>query len=158
MPEVVRTHGGMPDWCLLGIGTNDGKLALYWPYTSEINGERFLTRFIVVRNPWFSVDITRISMPDDDKRMWPHDHSRTFWSWKFGSYDEWVYSDPSDLSKRKLRRHPKFSLHRLRHTEAHSITRVSPGLVTVLFLGRKRQKSSYWTPKGKRSIGMKVDQ
>jgi hypothetical protein len=155
---VTRTHGGMPNWCLLGVGLVDRKPRLFWPYTSSIGAKRFLTRFIIVRNPLFSVDVTRIHMPDDSEREWPHDHSRDFWSFKAGWYEEWVYGNPDNLEDRILRKHSRFSVHRLRHTQAHSITRVSPRLVTVLFLGRSRQKSNYWTPSGFQTIGMKVDQ
>ena len=156
--KVVRKHGGMPNWALLGVGIDaEGKTRLYWPYTSEIDGERFLTRFMVLRTPWVSLDITRIGMADD-QREYPHDHSRTFRSLKFGWYEEDVYYDRDDLTKMEHKRHGRFSIHRLKYTEAHSITRVSPKLVTVLFLGRQRQKSNYWTPKGLQTIGMAVDQ
>jgi hypothetical protein len=158
MPEVSRTHGGMPAWAFLGAGYDGEKLRLYWPYKSEIAGKRFLTRLIVVRCRWFALDITRIHMPDDGEREWPHDHSRDFWSWKTGCYEEWVYDNPDDLSSRQLRHNRRFTIHSLRHTQAHSITRVSPRLVTVMFLGPKKQKSSYWTPDGKQPTGMKVDQ
>lgn len=155
--KVTRTHGGMPEWCLLGVGVQDGKPALYWPYTSDIDKKRFLTRFIILRTPLASIDVTRISMADDD-RPFPHDHSRSFVSWKWGSYKEWVYYNPDDLTQRRFREHGRFSFHQLRYTQAHSITEVSPGLVTVLFLWRKRGKSNYWTPDGLQTIGMKVDQ
>lgn len=156
--EPVRTHGGMPDWCLLGIGADaDGKLRLYWPYRSQIDGKPFLTRFIVFRTPWASADITRISMADD-QREYPHDHSRTFWSFKLGWYEEDVFYDKNDLTVRRRIRHRRFGVHRLRYTQAHSITRVSPHLVTILFLGPRRQKSNYWTPAGLQTIGMSVDQ
>ena len=155
---VERKGGGMPNWCVLGIGINhERRVVRYWPYTSEINGKRFLTRFIVVRTPLASVDITRVHMPDD-QRAYPHDHSRTFWSWKFGWYAEEVFSDKGDLTARRSVRHRRFGIHRLQYTEAHSITVVSPRLVTVLFLGPRRQASNYWTPDGLRSIGMGVDQ
>lgn len=153
-----RTHGGMPNWCLLGIGRDaTRKMRFYWPYRSKIDGQPFLTRFIVVRNPWFSMDITRISMADD-QREWPHDHSRTFRSLTLGSYAEWVYRNQGDLSERTHRIHRRFRFYTLRYTEAHSITGVSPHLITVLFLGRQRQKSNYWTPAGLQTIGMAVDQ
>jgi hypothetical protein len=156
--KVERTHGGMPNWAFLGIGRDAaGKMRLYWPYRSRIDDQPFLTRFIVIRNPWFSMDVTRVSMADDD-REWPHDHSRTFRSLKLGWYSEWVYRDKDDLTQREHRRHRRFSLHTLRYTEAHSITEVSPHLVTILFLGRQRQKSNYWTPAGLQTIGMAVDQ
>jgi hypothetical protein len=154
--KVIRTAGGLPEWCLLSVGIVNGKPVFFWPYKSEINGKRFLTRFILFRTPLASVDITRISMADDD-RAWPHDHSRSFVSWKFGSYEEWVYYNPADLTSRRYRKHRRFSFHQLRHCQAHSITQVSPGLVTVLFLGPKRRKSSYWTPEGMQSTGMIAD-
>jgi hypothetical protein len=155
---VERTHGGMPNWCLLGIGRDaTGKTRLYWPYRSKIDDQPFLTRLIVIRNPLFSVDITRIGMADD-AREYPHDHSRTFRSLKFGWYSEWVYRNKGDLAEREHRRHRRFSLHRLGYDEAHTITEVSPRLVTVLFLGRQRQASNYWTPAGLQTIGMAADQ
>lgn len=155
--EVARKNGGMPSWAVLGVGVNhEGKLVLYWPYTSDIDGERFLTRFIVLRTPYVSCDVTRIHMTDD-QRAYPHDHSRTFWSWKFGWYAEEVYDNPAGLTSVRHIRHRKLGIHRLRYTQAHSITAVSPHLVTVTFLGPKRQPSSYWTPTGKQSTGMGVD-
>lgn len=155
---VERTHGGMPNWALLGVGIDTSrKIRLYLPYRSKIDGRPFLTRFIVIRNPWFSLDITRIGMADD-QREYPHDHSRTFNSFKLGWYAEDVYYDRDDLTNKRHIRHRRFGIHRLRYTQAHSITEVSPHLVTILFLGRQRQKSNYWTPAGLQTIGMAVDQ
>jgi hypothetical protein len=156
-PEVTRKAGGMPEWAFLGVSFSDGKPVFFWPYTSDVNGKRFLTRFIILRTPLASWDVTRISS-DDNSRPWPHDHSRSFISWKWGWYKELVYDDPEDLSQVRLREHGRFSFHLLRHSQAHTITEVSPGLVTMLFLGPKRRKSSYWTPEGLKTIGMKVDQ
>jgi hypothetical protein len=156
--KVERKHGGMPDWCLLGVGPDaDGRWRTYWPYTSEIGGRRFLTRFIVFRCPLASVDVSRVHMADS-QREYPHDHSRTFRSWKFGWYAEDVHDDPDDLTSKRHIRHRRLGIHRLRHDQAHSITEVSPHLVTVLFLGRRRHASNYWTPDGMQSIGMAVDQ
>lgn len=156
--KVERKAGGMPDYAVLGIGRNhEGWLTAYWPYTSEIGGQRFLTRFIVFRTPWLGLDVTRVHMADD-QREYPHDHSRTFLSWKFGWYAEEVYDDPSDLGRKRHVRHRRLGIHRLRFTEAHSITAVSPRLITVLLTLRRRQPSNYWTPEGKQSTGMGVDQ
>jgi hypothetical protein len=155
--KVERKNGGMPNYAVLGVGVQGGKLGTYWPYTSEIDGKRFLTRFIVFRTPWLGLDVTRVHMADD-QRAYAHDHSRTFWSWKFGWYAEDVFTDPADLAVMRHTRHRKFGIHRLRYDQAHSITHVSPRLVTVLLTGRRRQPSSYWTPEGKQSTGMGVDQ
>jgi len=156
--KVVRTHGGMPSWAILGIGRNhEGKIKVYWPYKSDIDGQRFLTRFIPLRTPWVSIDITRIHM-DDGERVHPHTHSRSFASLKFGWYAENVFYDPNDLSNMRHIRHRRFGIHRLGYDEAHSITEVSPKLWTILFLGPSRSKSWYWTPQGRQSIGMGIDQ
>jgi hypothetical protein len=156
--KVERKAGGMPAYALLGVGKNhEGKWTAYWPYTSEIDGERFLTRFIVFRTPYLGLDVTRVHMADD-QREYPHDHSRAFYSWKFGWYAEEVYDDPSDLAVKRSIRHRRFGIHRLGHDQAHSITYVSPKLVTVLLTLRQRHASSYWTPAGKQGTGMGVDQ
>ncbi len=143
--KVERKFGGMPNYALLT------------PYWSRIDGQPFLSRFIVFRTPLVSVSVTRIHTADD-QRPYPHDHSRSFVSFKFGSYEEDVFYDPADLTARRHRTHRRFSFHQLRYTQAHSITKVSPRLVTVMFSGPKRQKSNYWTPDGKQTIGMAVDQ
>jgi hypothetical protein len=157
MNKVTRKHGGMPDWALLGIGLQDRRPVLYWPYWSNVDGERFLTRFIIIFTPLGGIHVTRVHTADN-ARLYPHDHSRSFISFKLGWYNEWVYYNPQDLSQRRLRTHGRFSFHLMRYNMAHSITQVSPKLVTVLFLGRKKQKSNYWTALGKRTIGMKIDQ
>lgn len=143
--KVVRKDGGMQRFMFM---------KRYW---SEIDGRRFLTRFVFFFTPWAGCHITRIHMADD-QRAWPHDHSATFWSWKFGWYAEDVYPDPADLTKVRHVRHSRFGIHRLLHSEAHSITHVSPRLFTVLFLGPRRQNSNYWTPEGKQGLGMKMDE
>jgi hypothetical protein len=144
--KVTRSGGGMRKWMFAT------------PYHSDIDGQRFLTRFVLFFTPLCGCHITRIHMADD-QRAWPHDHSATFWSFKlWGTYAENVYSgDPANPSMRKVR-HRRFGIHRLRWTEAHSITRVSPVTITVLFLGRRRNHSSYWTPDGRQSLGMTLDQ
>ena len=155
---VERKHGSMPAWCVLGVGRDSaGRLRLYWPWWSDIGGERFLTRFIVIRNSRVSISVTRIHMADNQRED-PHDHSHTFWSAKAGWYAEDVYDDPGNLASVRHIRHHRFSVHRMPYTRAHSITEVSPGLWTILVSGRTRQASSYWTPAGKRSTGVNGDQ
>ncbi len=142
--RVERKGGGMPRYAFLR------------PWWSDINGSRFLTRFIILFTPLCGLHVTRIHMADN-AREWPHDHSRTFFSLKFGWYEELVFGDPDDFHVRQHRRHRRFSCHRLRYTQAHSISRVSPHLVTVLFLGPARQKSGYWTPDGRQLTGLESD-
>jgi hypothetical protein len=139
--EVTRKDGGMPEHAFL------------YPWWVNINGKRFISRLVIFKTPWAGIDVSRIHMPDDD-RDHPHDHSRSFISLKLGWYNEWVYYNPSDLTQRRLRKHRWFSAHLMRYQWAHSITEVSPHLVTILFLGRTRQKSSYWTSTGKQLTGV----
>jgi hypothetical protein len=144
-PKVERKGGGMRKWMFME------------PYYSRINGKPFLTRFIFFFTPLAGCHITRIHMADN-QREWPHDHSATFWSLKFGWYAEQIFTDPADLTQTRSIRHRRFGIHRLRYSEAHSITAVSPHLFTILFLGPRRQASNYWTPDGKQSLGLKMDE
>ena len=120
-PEVERKSGGMRRYMFM---------ERYW---SEIGGQRFLSRFVFFFTPWAGSHITRVHMADN-QREWPHDHSATFWSWKFGWYAEDVYDNPGDLASKRHVRHRRFGIHRLRYDQAHSITEVSPRLITILFL------------------------
>lgn len=145
-PKVERKFGGMP------------KYAFLTPYWSDIDGKRFLSRFIVFLTPLGGFHITRIHMPDN-QREYPHDHSRWFASFKvFGGYEEDVYTDPADLIAKYHRKHRWLSVHVTPMSRAHSITKISPFLITALIVGPRRQPSNYWTPDGKVSIGFKVDQ
>jgi hypothetical protein len=145
--KVERRKGGMPRW------------AFFTPYGSHIDGKPFLTRFIFFSTPYGGCHITW-SRQADNQREYPHDHSATFLSVRLlGGYEEDVFTEPADLSVREHRVHRWLSASRLRWTEAHSITRISRlGTVTLLILGRRRNHSVYWTPEGKQSIGLKMDQ
>lgn len=157
-PKVERKNGGMPKWAVLGLTVADGKIQRFWPYTSDVGGRRFLTRFIFFFTEYAGCHVTLISQADN-QREFPHDHSATFVSFRLtGSYEEDVFTDPADLTRREHRTHRWLSASRLRHAEAHSITKISRfPLITILFLGRRRQKSNYWTPSGKQPLGMKMD-
>lgn len=145
-PKVERRKGGMP------------KYAFLKPYWSRIDGKPFLSRFIFFFTPWAGCHITWIRQADN-QREWPHDHSATFASFKlFGGYEEDVFDNPGNLAVRRNVKHRWLSAHILPYTRAHSITKISPFTVTILFLGKRRQPSNYWTPDGKRSLGMKMDE
>jgi hypothetical protein len=143
---VERKFGGMPKW------------AFFTPWWSRVNGKPFLSRFIVFITPWAGMHITWIRAADN-QREFPHDHSRTFLSFKLlGGYEEDVYTDPADLTAVTRRAHGWLSAHVMSLHHAHSITRVRPFTVTVLLLGPRRQPSNYWTPDGKKTTGFKIDE
>lgn len=133
--------------------------AFFAPYWTHINDKPFLNRFIFFFTPLGGCHVTWIRQADN-QREWPHDHSATFLSLRLsGWYEEDVFDNPDDLTVKHHRHHGWLSARRLRYDQAHSITRISRfPLITVLFLGRRRQKSSYWTPEGKKSTGMKMDE
>ena len=146
-PKVERRKGGMRQYMFLS------------PYWSHINDKPFLTRFVFFFTPYGGCHLTWIRQPDN-QREYPHDHSATFVSVKLlGGYEEDVFSNPEDLSEVRHRKHRWLSAHVMKRAEAHSITKISRfGTVTLLFLGRRRGKSNYWTPAGMQSIGLKMDE
>ncbi len=146
-PKVERRKGGMP------------KYAFLMPYWSRINDRPFLTRFIFFFTPYGGCHITWIRQPDN-QREYPHDHSATFASFKVaGGYEEDVFSGDITNPVKRHRKHRWLSCHVMSHTEAHSITKISRwGTVTLLFLGRRRHGSNYWTPNGMQSLGLKMDE
>jgi hypothetical protein len=147
---MMRKNGGMPEWAFMRTYFSNK-----W---KGDNQKRFLSRFIFFRTPYLSMDITRIH-GDDNDREYPHDHSRSFISFKLiGKYNEWVYYNPDDLSERRYRKHRWLSCHLMRHNMAHTITHVTPYLVTVLLLGPRKHGSNYWTDEGMQTSGMAVDQ
>lgn len=144
--RVERRGGGMPERAFLS------------PWWSRIGGRPFLSRFIVFLTPRAGCLLTWIRQADI-QREWPHDHASSFWSFMLlGSYDEKVYDDPADLAKVRVRHHRWLSGHVLRHDQAHSVTRVGKFTVTLVITGRRKHKRSYWTPQGRQSTGMKMDE
>lgn len=146
-PVVERKKGGMRAWMFLA------------PYWSHIDGRPFLTRFVFFFTPYGGCHITWIRQADN-QREWPHDHSASFASLKLlGGYEEDVFSGDVSNPVKRHRTHRWLSCHVMKHDEAHSITRISRyGTVTLLFLARRRHGSNYWTPEGKKSIGLKMDE
>lgn len=121
---------------------------LLTPHWSKINGKYFVRRLQIVQAPWFAVLLTKICKADTDRD--PHNHSRSFISFILsGGYTEEVYSDPEDLSVKRVRVHRRFSCHVMRSAEAHSITEIQEPLRTLAFCGRMKDELSFWTPEGR---------
>jgi hypothetical protein len=127
------------------------------PYWSDVDGKPFLTRFVFWFNPRGGCHVTFIHQPDN-QREWPHDHSASFVSVKLiGGYEEDVYSGSHTRPDKRHRKHRWLSCHVMHASEAHSITRTSRILVTLVILGQRVQPSNYWTPQGLKSIGLRMD-
>lgn len=135
-PAVTERSARSPRW---------GLMARHWV---RVGGEPFISRRQVVQTPWFSLLVSRIHGHDEGRD--PHDHSRWFVSFKArGGYDEIVFLDPADLSRIRVRRHRRWSVHVMRPEYAHLITAVRQPLWTVVIAGRHRGTWSFWTPDGK---------
>jgi hypothetical protein len=118
------------------------------PDRRRVDGQPFITRRQVIQTPLFSVLFSRIHGPDG--RGDPHDHSRWFASLILsGGYTETVFTDPSDLSRTRARRHRAGSVHVMRAEHAHLITSVRGPLRTLVIAGRHRGTWSFWTAAGK---------
>jgi hypothetical protein len=112
------------------------------------DGRPYLDRLRIVQTPWFSVLLHRIHEPDLDRH--PHDHPWPFASLILsGSYEERVWDNPADLRSSRIRMHPRFSLKRMKLSQAHRITSLGPQpLWTLVLAGRRRKSWRFWTADG----------
>lgn len=122
-----------------------GLMRRHW---AQVDGETFIWRRQIVQCPWFAVLLTRIGATDSRD---PHDHSRSFVSFILrGGYTELVYPDKDDLSVVRERTHRRWSIHTLRHIEAHRIIKIEHPLTTFAVCGRMQVKEfTFWTPEGR---------
>lgn len=117
----------------------------------------YMTRWRVISTPWLGVYIHRLNKPDPRPTL--HDHPWPFLSLVLrGGYCEEFAAGSSDraspVAERRERSWPAGSVHRMRKTDAHTITslRRSPTWTLVL-AGRRRSDPSWgyrdesgWTP------------
>lgn len=136
--KTERKNGEMPRW-----GVN-------YDYWVSVGDTPFLDRKVLVICPWFGVFLTDIHKPDTGRD--PHDHSRPFISVILsGGYTEKVHDDPAKRNSFRAftwKQHARWSAHRMRTSEAHTITLVAKNTRTLVFAGRSRGTWSFWTPDG----------
>lgn len=83
----------------------------------------------------FGVYLHQITAPDPGLDM--HDHPWAFASWIVrGGYSE-MYAEARTPELPRFRRWRRWSIHRMRQTDAHRIVDVEPGTVTLVLRGRK---------------------
>lgn len=135
----MTTGKPSPDWALMDRFhiVKDGRL--------------YLDRLRIVQTPWFGVMLHRIHAPDLDRD--PHDHPWPFMSLILrGSYSERLWHRPAEIALRSdhpvLRYHPRWSLKTVRLHQAHKITVVSEGLLTLVITGRRHGSWRFWTDVG----------
>jgi hypothetical protein len=118
----------------------------WFDIASKVNPDKvYLRRLRVVQTPWFGVYLHWIYETDTDR--YPHDHPWKFWSFILrGTYSEDVfYSLNGDPDRRTWKR---WSIHDMPMNMAHRITSISDGLLTLVFVGRRRGTWYFWTPEG----------
>lgn len=112
------------------------------------NGDNYLTRLRVIQTPWFGVYLHDIESPDSDPH--PHDHPWNFRSFIVkGGYTEKVYPLEHSFANSRLdpyrrayeRRWNRFTWHKMTKNNAHRITQVLPGTVSLILVGKR---SSSW--------------
>lgn len=106
-------------------------------------GNPMMKRLRLIQTPWFGIYLHFIYREDLDPI--PHDHPWTFWRvvlW--GSYSEnhWLHPDSdASMTGRVIERwRPSV----FPTTEAHWITAVQPGTVSLVVVGRKQRVWGFW--------------
>lgn len=118
--------------------------------------ENHMTRWRIVATPWFGLYIHRIATPDPRPTL--HDHPWPFISLilRGGYIEDFGIRDhkAGPLTGITTRSWRAGSIHRMRKTDAHVITRLHRSLTwTLLVVGRRRPEPSWgywdydgWTP------------
>lgn len=112
-------------------------------------GRTYLRRLRVLQTPRFAIYLHWIYLPDEDRD--PHDHPCNFWSMVVrGGYTEQVY--PYVRVRRdfatKVKTWRRGSVHKMPYDQAHRITHIRPGTVTLVAFGVRRQSWGFWTSDG----------
>lgn len=116
-------------------------------------GNPMMERWRLIQTPLFGVYVHRIYREDLDPV--PHDHPWRFWSVILrGGYTEEYHADTRIIGwgvgrKRVYRRHNRGHAHGFPLQAAHRIVGVSPGTVTLVFVGRKVRSWGFYDSTGR---------
>lgn len=102
------------------------------------NGDQYLARLRVIQTPWFGIYLHDIYHDDGDRD--PHNHPWNFISIVLrGSYTERVHPEPAGRMSQWyiLKKHKRFSAHKMGQVAAHRIVYAAPGLKTLILTGRR---------------------
>lgn len=106
-------------------------------------GNPMLRRLRLIQTPHFGVYLHFIYREDLDPI--PHDHPWTFWRMVlWGGYSENHWSDPRYDQTMAHRRIARWRVSRFPTTEAHWITAVEPGTVSLVVVGPRRRVWGFW--------------
>jgi hypothetical protein len=103
-------------------------------------GEKYLTRYVLIRTRWFALYLHRLHAPDPDRDLHNHPWRATsliLW----GGYTELVTHtrapDPETRLTLAERMHLTGDLNRIRTSAYHRIVKVEPNTWTLVFAGRR---------------------
>ncbi len=118
-----------------------------WAFLSGFDvgrdGDPYLDRLRIVQTPLGGLYLHHIHRPDRDRD--PHDHPWFFASLVLaGGYEEDVWPDKRDSSRRVTRKRPRWSLRAMGLGSAHLITRIDGPLWTLVVTGPKRAEWGFW--------------
>lgn len=110
----------------------------------------YLRRLRIVQTPWFALYLHFIFLPDEDRD--PHDHPFSFRSLIVrGGYTESVWSvchclqGPHLTNEHRSRRTWGLgSIHKTSRDVAHMITTLTPGTITLVWAGAKKQDWGFY--------------
>lgn len=120
----------------------------------------YLKRLRIIQTPWFALYLHFIYLEDRDRD--PHDHPWWFGSFVVrGGYTEAVwrttrFMDQVNSEARlngcgfgpRYRTWRRFSWHTTPLDLCHQITKVEPGTITLLFVGRRQRQWGFFTDDG----------
>lgn len=124
-------EGAAAESCEWRIG---GKLELFNP----VSGDKYLTRYVIIRTPFFRVFLHRFHGPDPDRHLHNHPWRATSWILKGGYVEEVAVPDwdrehigPGwDVNHRFV-----VDVNQLREDEYHRIRAVLPGTWSLVIGG-----------------------
>jgi len=106
-------------------------------------GNPMMERWRLLQTPWLGIYVHFIYREDLDPV--PHDHPWQFRSLVLrGSYTEHYWPDARVWEHSRRQSFGRWSWHRFPLAAAHRITSVTPGTVTLVFVGSKRRTWGFW--------------
>lgn len=114
------------------------------------DGLQYLVRLRILQTPWFGIYLHDIYEPDDERA--PHNHPWSFISIVVrGWYVEKVYPNPERTMQHQygwknygIKRHRRFSAHKMGRVSAHRITECAPGLKTLILTGPRQSSWGFF--------------
>lgn len=105
-----------------------------------------MERWRIFSTPWFGLYVHFIYREDLDPIC--HDHPWNFIRFvvKGGYVEQWLADPRSSLPLERVI--PRWHISRFPTSEAHRITNVAPGTVSVVLVGRKHRVWGFWEPSG----------